>query len=71
MGSTRYKENGQILNEYIGTLKCGIKDGDGQMYLENGVYDGSWKGDKRNGFGIMWFNDHAIYLGKLNLKCFK
>jgi hypothetical protein len=47
----------------VGSFKCGLRDGEGQMFLPDGVYDGSWKRNKRYGQGIMWFNDGTIYLG--------
>lgn len=53
-----------FVNEYVGTFKRGCRDGEGQMYYANGVYDGNWKHNKRCGQGIMWFNDGALYLGE-------
>lgn len=54
----------EYLNTYIGTFKCGLKHGDGQSYLTDGVYDGNWKKNKRSGYGIMWYNDGIIYIGE-------
>lgn len=58
------KDAGSFINEYVGTFKRGCRDGEGQMYYSNGVYDGNWKHNKRCGEGIMWFNDGALYLGE-------
>lgn len=52
------------MNEYVGTFKCGLRDGEGQMYFDDGVYEGNWKDNKRNGQGIMRYSNGAIYMGE-------
>lgn len=52
------------MNDYVGSFKCGFRDGDGQMYFHDGVYDGNWKKNKRSGHGIMCYNDGATYVGE-------
>lgn len=45
---------------YIGYYKNGIRDGKGIYKIEEGeIYKGSWKNDKRNGFGML-YKDNKI-----------
>jgi MORN repeat len=60
------KNNSSLMNVYIGTYQSGLKNGEGRKYYDNGIYDGSWKNDKRCGLGIMWFNDGTFYMGEWN-----
>lgn len=39
-------------------------------YFENGIYDGQWKNGKREGGGIMWFNDDSWYIGEWKMDLF-
>lgn len=57
-------DNNLLLNEFIGSFRNGRKNGEGQRFYDNGIYDGAWKGGKRSGRGIMWFDSGELYLGE-------
>lgn len=41
-----------------------MRDGKGVHYYTNGdVFDGTWKNDKREGDGRIFFRDQGIYTG--------
>ena len=49
---------------YKGYFYCGQKHGSGTTRHANGdISEGSWKNDKRHGFGILTVNDYTIHVG--------
>ena len=53
---------------YVGSITSNllnkIRNGNGKMtYVDNSVYEGKWKEDKRNGKGKMIYADSSIYDG--------
>ena len=49
---------------YIGNVHCGLREGKGIIYFNNGDrYEGDWKNDKKEGKGIFYFNNGDRYEG--------
>lgn len=57
-------ENNLLLNEFIGNFRNGKKNGEGQRFYDNGIYDGGWCSNKRSGRGIMWYHSGELYFGE-------
>lgn len=57
-------ENNLLLNQFIGSYRHGKRDGEGQRFYDNGIYDGGWRNNKRSGRGIMWYEDGGLYFGE-------
>lgn len=53
-----------LFNDFIGGFNTGKKDGEGQQFYDGGIYDGSWRNNKRSGKGIMWYYTGALYFGE-------
>lgn len=49
--------------EYIGDWVNGVRQGRGKMRYDNGVYDGEWQNDQKNGKGTYIWNDGKRYDG--------
>ena len=68
-GQTNWTMNEPDLNqtkigEYMGTVKNGLPNGQGQLcYSHGGKYIGSWKDGKRNGLGTYTYSDGRVSTG--------
>ena len=61
---TLNSETNLLLNDFIGTFRNGKKNGEGQCFYDNGIYEGECKKDERSGLGIMWYKCGEFYLGE-------
>lgn len=63
-GCMKKKGNdGCSVSVYLGQFKNWKRHGEGKQFFSDGVYDGVWALGKRNGLGIMWYDDKRVYLG--------
>lgn len=58
-GTMKYSDG----KEYKGDWVNGIKQGQGTMKYNNGIYEGEWKNDKKDGKGTYVWNDGRTYEG--------
>jgi len=49
--------------EYTGDWVNGVRQGQGKMKYDNGVYEGEWQNDQKNGRGTYIWNDGKKYEG--------
>ena len=58
-GTMKYSDG----SEYTGDWVNGVRQGQGTMTYNNGIYDGEWQNDKKNGNGTYTWNDGKKYDG--------
>lgn len=58
-GTMKYSDG----SEYTGDWVNGVRQGQGKMKYDNGVYEGEWQNDKKNGRGTYTWNDGKKYEG--------
>lgn len=58
-GTMKYSDG----SEYTGDWVNGVRQGQGTMTYNNGIYDGEWQNDKKNGKGTYTWNDGKKYDG--------
>lgn len=58
-GTMKYSDG----TEYTGDWINGVRQGQGIMKYNNGIYDGEWQNDKKNGRGTYTWNDGKKYEG--------
>ena len=58
-GTMKYSDG----SEYTGDWVNGVRQGQGTMTYDNGIYDGEWQNDKKNGKGTYTWNDGKKYDG--------
>lgn len=57
-------ETNLMLNDFIGSFRNGAKSSEGQRFYDNGIYDESWRNNKRSGWGTMCYNTSKLYFGE-------
>ena len=56
------------IGEYMGTVKNGLPNGQGQLcYSHGGKYIGSWKDGKKDGQGIYTYTDGRVSIGNYKI----
>eukprot|EP01006_Ploeotia_vitrea_P050749 TRINITY_DN67493_c1_g2_i1.p1 TRINITY_DN67493_c1_g2~~TRINITY_DN67493_c1_g2_i1.p1 ORF type:complete len:762 (+),score=120.70 TRINITY_DN67493_c1_g2_i1:64-2349(+) len=65
-----YGEQITELSKYVGEWGGGLRDGEGTLHVRKSktdewkrIYKGSWRADKRHGYGTNWYDNGDIYEG--------